>query len=178
MGFGLWATVPGHLVWTPPLCDLQYGSWLPPEWVICERERARASKRECSGWKPQSFCCLISEGSSHYFCHTLFITCESLSAAFFPVFTGRHYRRAGIRKVGVIWGHLRICLPHPLWSPLHLTARDCILKTWYFEIIMDSKDCLFRVCFNFGIWSYVKVHLQISWDSCTHSVKWKLCNIT
>lgn len=76
---GLWAA--GHLVWTPPQGDLQYGSWLPPEWGIRERERARASKGECSRRQPQALCCLISEGSSHCFCHILFITRESVSAA-------------------------------------------------------------------------------------------------
>lgn len=143
---GLWTV--GHCSWSPgvdtSIMWLAVWRLASPRVSDLREERARAKQRMLR-WKPQSFCCLISHrGSSHYFCHTLFITCESLSAAFFPSSWG-HYRRTGTCE-WESFGHLRVCLPHPLWSPLHLTARDCILKTWYFETIMDSRlsfSCVF-----------------------------------
>lgn len=35
--------------------------------------------RECSRWKPQSFCSLVSEVASYYFCHIQFPISESIS---------------------------------------------------------------------------------------------------
>lgn len=80
---GLWTA--GHCSWSP--CVDTSSRWLAA-WQLASprvsdpREgEGKRSKGECSRWKPQALCCLISEGSSHCSCHILFLTCESVSAA-------------------------------------------------------------------------------------------------
>lgn len=78
--------------------------------TACLRVKKWANRRGQVRQKPESFCNLISELTSHHICHTLFVRSKS------PIST--HIQRAEdyigmwIQEGGNHWGHPRSCLPH------------------------------------------------------------------
>lgn len=169
----------GHCSWSPgvdtSIMWLAVWRLASPEWVICERERARASKREnAPGGSHSPFAAWSLKVIPLLLSYPIYYM--RVPKCLLPVFMGRHIGGQGHGR----WGHLGSSKSLPTTSPMVSSPPDSQRLHFKNLIFWDNYgfQIVFRVCFNFGIWSYVKVHLQISWDSCTHSVKWKLCNIT
>lgn len=73
---GLRRSPPCSLTWPLNWSASQHGSWLLPEQTVQERVRERAPGIEDTG-----FCNLISDMTSHHFCHFVFLRSKSVSPA-------------------------------------------------------------------------------------------------
>lgn len=96
--------------WVPCHVDLSIEQLTTVLACIIASERSRTGERGCPRYKLQSFYNLIWEGTSHCFCHILFLRSKSISPAYtqWEGITQEHESQ----EAGITGGHLGGCWPH------------------------------------------------------------------